>query len=190
MTTRSVIDIDIRTQAWDEFQAAFNKYRKAVDDAPDAWAKVDKAVKASSNPFKQISAVLQGTTAQIRQAATAQEKLRISAVGTGKVFGTMAKSTAALAKNIKAVTLDLLRWGSLTSVFSGLLGAGGLFGLDRLAQAAGNSRRESQGLGVSPGELQAARINYQKLVDVDSMLTKINEAKQDGTKRYAIAAAG
>lgn len=190
MTTRSIIDIDIRTQAWDEFQSAFNKYRKAVDDAPDAWAKVDKAVKASANPFKQIGAIFAGTNEQMRQAATAQEKLRIAATGTGKVFSTMGKSTATLAKNIKAVTLDLLRWASLTSVFSGLLGAGGLFGLNRLAASVSGARREAQGLGVSSGELQSARVNYQKLVDVDSVLSKINEAKQDVTKRYAFAAAG
>lgn len=239
MTTRSIIDIEIRDKAWKEFQSSFEKYRSAVAVAPKAVEQINKAIKTTIDTLKQTGKGARSVNTEIAQTAeaqekvksaavesaksfaaiskissevtkntkrasvesqkfssilrkisAAQEKIRISAVGTGKVFGKMAKSTGTLAKNIKAVTLDLLRWASLTSVFSGLLGAGGLFGLDRLAASVGGTRREAQGLGVSSGELQAARINYQKLVDVDSMLSKINEAKQDVTKRYAFSAAG
>lgn len=190
MTTRSIIDIEVRDQAFKDFSALFAKYQTQLGKLPGSWDKVDAAIKQTTNPFKQIHAILSGTVEQLNAARTAQEKLRLSAQASGKVFGVMATSTGKLARNIKSITLDLLRWGSLTAVFSGLLGAGGLFGLNRLAAAAGNSRREAQGLGVTPGEREAAKINYQKLVDVDSMLTKINEAKWDVTKRSAFAAAG
>jgi soluble lytic murein transglycosylase-like protein len=190
MTTRSIIDIEVRDQAFKDFSALFAKYQTQLGKLPGSWDKVDAAIKQTTNPFKQIHAILSGTVEQLNAARTAQEKLRLSAQASGKVFGVMATSTGKLARNIKSATLDLLRWGSLTAVFSGLLGAGGLFGLNRLAAAAGNSRREAQGLGVTPGEHEAAKINYQKLVDVDSMLTKINEAKWDVTKRSAFAAAG
>jgi len=190
MTTRSIIDIEVRDQAFKDFSALFAKYQTQLGKLPGSWDKVDAAIKQTTNPFKQIHAILSGTVEQLNAARTAQEKLRLSAQASGKVFGVMATSTGKLARNIKSTTLDLLRWGSLTAVFSGLLGAGGLFGLNRLAAAAGNSRREAQGLGVTPGEREAAKINYQKLVDVDSMLTKINEAKWDVTKRSAFAAAG
>ena len=190
MTTRSIIDIEVRDQAFKDFSALFAKYQTQLGKLPGSWDKVDAAIKQTTNPFKQIHAILSGTVEQLNAARTAQEKLRLSAQASGKVFGVMATSAGKLARNIKSTTLDLLRWGSLTAVFSGLLGAGGLFGLNRLAAAAGNSRREAQGLGVTPGEREAAKINYQKLVDVDSMLTKINEAKWDVTKRSAFAAAG
>ena len=190
MTTRSIIDIEVRDQAFKDFSALFAKYQTQLGKLPGSWDKVDAAIKQTTNPFKQIHAILSGTVEQLNAARTAQEKLRLSAQASGKVFGVMATSTGKLARNIKSITLDLLRWGSLTAVFSGPLGAGGLFGLNRLAAAAGNSRREAQGLGVTPGEREAAKINYQKLVDVDSMLTKINEAKWDVTKRSAFAAAG
>ncbi len=190
MTSRSIIDIDVRDQAFRDFQALFEKYQTQVDSLPGAWSKVDRAIKSTSNPIKQIGAIATGMNEKLKAAQTTQEKFRISAQATGKAFGVMASSTTKLASNIKDVTVNLLRWASLTSVFSGLLGAGGLFGLNRLGEAAANSRREAQGLGISAGEHTAAQINYQKLVNVDSMLSKINEAKYDVTKRSAFAASG
>jgi membrane-bound lytic murein transglycosylase B len=190
VTAKSIIEIDVRDQAFKDFQSLFSRYQTQVESMPDAWGKVDRAIKSTQNPFKQISAVVGGLKKNLKDAQTTQEKFKIAAQGTGKVFGIMAGNTKKLAVNIGSVTKNLLRWASLTSVFSGLLGAGGLFGMNRLAESVSNSRRESQGLGISTGEHEAAKINYQKFVDVDSMLSKINEAKYDVTKRSAFAASG
>jgi soluble lytic murein transglycosylase-like protein len=190
VTTRSIIDIEVRDQAFKDFAQLFAKYQKQVENVPKGWDKVGAAIKAANTPFDKVAAGVKSTVDLLKNAHTAQEKFRLSAQLTGKAFGSMATGAGKLAKNIKAVTLDLLKWGTLTGVFSGLLGAGSLFGMDRLARAASTSRREAQGLGISPGEHEAAKVNYQKLVDVDSMLSKINEAKLDVTKRSAFSAAG
>lgn len=190
MTTRSIIEIDVRDQAFKEFAALFEKYREDVETVPNAWAKVDKAVKSTANPFKKIGLIVGSTAEQIHKAEGFQEKLRISAQGSAKAFHAMGQSAGKLAVGIKDITLNLLRWGSLTSVFASLLGGASLFGLDRLAQAASASRREAQGLGITPGEHEAARLNYSKVADVDFLLTRINEAKWDVTKRSAFNAAG
>lgn len=190
MTAKSIIDIEVRDQAFKDFAALFAKYQKQVENVPKGWDKVGAAVKNAHTPFTKVSAAIKSTVDLLKEAHTAQEKFKLSAQLTGKAFGGMATGAGKLAKSIKGMTLDLLKWGTLTGVFSGLLGAGGLFGMDRLARAASTSRREAQGLGISPGEHEAAKINYQKLVDVDSMLARINDAKLDVTKRSAFSAAG
>ncbi|MES2048852.1 MAG: transglycosylase SLT domain-containing protein [Pseudomonadota bacterium] len=210
-TAQSVIEIDVRDEAFKEFQASFEKYQQKVKDLPGAWGKVGKSAedalkkakknsedvadawanfKINTGPFSKIRKELRDIRVLSDKAATPQERFRVAAIGTSKTFGLIAQSSGKLAANIKNVTLNLLKWASLTSVFSGLLGAGGLFGLDRLARSAGDSRRESQGLGVTPGERSAANINFQKLVDVDTMLARIQEARTDVTKRWTLSAAG
>src|SRR6266403_589879 len=159
----SILEIDVRDQAFKDFQALFAKYQHQVDSMPGAWGKIDSAVNKATNPFSKIGAIIDGTAEKIRKAETAQAKFKAAATGTGKVFGVMAQSTKSIAGHLKNATMQLLKWASLTTLFSGLIGGGGLFGIARLAQSASNSRRESQGLGITPGEHEAAKVNYQKL---------------------------
>ncbi len=211
----AIIDIDVNDESFKEFQVLFAKYKDQVEGMPAAWRKVtaasdgaanagsgggdktakawgrvDAEVKKSSNIFSKFSAIVGGTVTQIDKAKTAQQKFNAVATGTGKTFGVIAKSTATTAGNIKDITLQLLKWASLTTVFAGLAGGGGLFGIARLAQSAAQSRRASQGLGITAGEHEAAKINYEKLVDVDALLARINEVRNDVTKRWAFTAAG
>lgn len=215
MTAKSIIEIDVQDQAFKDFQGLFARFQDSLAGLPGAWSQLNKAVSVTKTPLKEIENTVDSTTSKIEEAGQAQEKVngklgiaikaiganlsgvkaaqdkvKVSADGTAKNFKGMSKDSGTLAKNLKDVTLSLLKWGSLTGVFSGLLGGGGLFGLERLGASASNSRRESQGLGVKPGDLSAARTNYQKFVDVDSVLSKINEAKYDVTKRSAFPAAG
>ncbi len=91
----------------------------------------------------------------------------------------MARNAKTFVGHITDATKTLLRWGELTGLIGGLLGGGGLFGIDRLAIGAGNSRRSAMGLGVTPGEEKAFDVNYGRLVDPNRFLENINTAKTD-----------
>jgi hypothetical protein len=102
----------------------------------------------------------------------------------------MVRSTASVSANIIGATRSLLKWTALTSVFSGLLGAGGLFGIERLAQSAAGQRRSAAGLGVTPGEERAFGLNYGRLVDTGSMLHGVNASLTDASQRGNLYRAG
>jgi hypothetical protein len=74
----------------------------------------------------------------------------------------------------------------LTGLISGILGGGGLFGIDRLATGGGNARRSALGLGVTPGEQRAFDLNYGRLPGSENILSGVNEALHDPRKIGAL----
>ena len=102
----------------------------------------------------------------------------------------MARDTKEFARNISDATVSLLKWGSVTGVISGLIGAGGLFGLDRLALGAASSRRGALGIGASIGGQEAFKANFGRLVDPDSFLQGVAGAKFDINKKTGLIGAG
>ena len=101
-----------------------------------------------------------------------------------------ARNSRTSPRHITDATKQLLKWASLTTVFSGLLGAGGLFGIDRLAESASNSRRSAQGLNLTIGEQKAFETEFGRVVDPDQFLSGVNDALTDVTKRRFLFGAG
>jgi hypothetical protein len=88
------------------------------------------------------------------------------------------------------MTASLVKWSAITGAVGGIVGIGGLFGLDRLAAGVTAQRRAALGLGVSYGEQTAFGINYGRVVNPDQVLGGVNEALRDATKRYTLYGAG
>src|SRR6185437_13721239 len=87
--------------------------------------------------------------------------------------------TKGVAGNIFEATKALAKWTGLLSAVGGLLGAGGLFGIDRMAAKAAGQRRSAMGLGLSTGEQSAFQIDLQRLVDPDAFLGNLAEMEGD-----------
>jgi hypothetical protein len=157
---------------------------------PATWGSIGKAMNSAMRPFVKIAAATSVMNARLKAAPTFMGKLRVIAQSVVGVVDKIAKGAFSIAKNIGKATLSLLKWAGLTSIFTGLMGGVGLFGLDRLAGAAANSRRQSQGLGVDPGDLKSAQVNFSKFADVDSTLENIANARADLSKRWIFSALG
>lgn len=183
MTAKSILEIDVADGAFKDFQARFDKYREDVAKQPAAWGAIGKGVKESAKSAGIFHDAL-------NKVLDTNEKNRREVEKSHRGWIALEKSTGKAAKNIAGMTASLLKWASLTGVFSGILGGGGLFGIERMAQSASASRRQSQGFGVSPGALSAARINFGSAVDVDSALGNIRDAQNDVSKRWAFNAMG
>ena len=210
--TTSVISIDVQDEAFKQFNALFQKFHKEVSTLPGAWGNLDKAVKKteptfvkinellkdSKNlatglvkayapaPFKKIYDIVKQTNAEFKGAKTVADKFLITSKGIVKTFGTIAKSSFGLAKNIKDITLNIAKWAAL-GLFT--LAAGG-FGLDKLAQSASNQKREAGALGITTGQHQSAQVNFGRFGDADSIMQKILEAQTDPSKRWTLRSNG
>jgi hypothetical protein len=211
MGAKSIITVDVRDQAWKDFQKSFSKYQSALANQPTVWSKINasfaahkkqlgslpatwgligKAANAAVNPFIKIAAATAVMNARIKAAPTFMGKLKVVAQSTVGVFDRVAKGAFSIAKGIGKATLGLLKWAGIASIFSGLLGGAGLFGLDRLAASAGNSRRDAQGFGLTPGDLKSAQINFAKFTDVNSALENVANTRSDLSKRWIFNALG
>ena len=191
MTVKSVIEIDIDGSGnFAKFQASFDRYQKALKDSPKEWAKVTDGIGRSRKEFDNLVKQQVASHARTKLIADAEkEALRITTT-MGDRWREMARNTRSTAANIKDATVSLLKWTSLTGVVSGLLGVGGLFGINRLAADVGGGRRSSLGLGLSYGQQKSFSTNFGRLVDPGSFLGAVADARGDVTKRVGFYGAG
>lgn len=190
MATRSVIDIEVNDGAFKKFADSFKQYEALLKRTPATWQQAQAAMDGSRKSFQAMVAASAVRMQHAKTIALAEKEADKYINNQAKSWKDMARSTKSVASNIIDVTRQLLRWASLTSVFSGLLGAGGLFGISRLAQSAGGQRRSSMGLGLTPGQQSAFTINYGRVVGTEQVLGGVNEALTNTSKRGTLYQAG
>jgi tail lysozyme len=190
MAVKSIVDIAVNDEAFQRFQATFEKYQSQLAKMPASWAKMGQQAKEQRTTFEAVVAAMMAQSELSDKVSTSESKSERAARSMSQSWLGMARSTGTVAKNILSATTSLLKWTALTGVFSGLLGAGGLFGIDRLAAGAAAGRRSAMGLGVSYGEQKSFEVNYARLVDPQTFLSNVNGVLTDLSKRNALYGAG
>ena len=189
MGVKSIIDIEVNDEAFKAFKASYDDYEKGLAAAPGAWRETGKEATKLQVTFDAVVGAMLAQDEIGKAVAKSQKLASASTSVVGNVWRNMARDTKSVASNIAAATTQLLKWTALTSVFSGLLGAGGLLGIDRMAAGAAGSRRSAGGLGVSIGEQNAFATDFGRFVDPDSFLARGQEAQTDVSKRWMLGGA-
>ena len=184
---KPILDVEVNDAKFRAFADLFEKYQATVAKMPGAWAGVDKGVKSS---FENVAAAMMAQNELARREAKAEKDLDRAGRGARTTWGDLATKSKSVYDNVKGITLSMLRWASIGAAFTGLLGLGGLFGLDRLAGGVGANRRAALGLGVSYGERKAFGVNYGRVVESDSYLANVNEALHDASLRGKLYGSG
>jgi hypothetical protein len=190
VAVKSIIDVEINDGAFKRFSDTFQKYQDQLAKTRPAWESVSDEARETARGFERIAAALMAQNAVAHQLAKEQAAAERSATRQGRSWHNLAKDSRSFAAHVKDATTALLRWSAITGAVSGLLGAGGLFGIDRLAVSAGNQRRSSLGLGVTAGEQNAFAVNYGRVVDPNSFLSGVNQSLTDVNKRVGLYGAG
>lgn len=190
MTVRSVIDIEVNDAEFKDFAATFEKYRDALAKTPKDWEASAKAQRPTVAAFQSIAAAL------LAQSALQAKRLKLLK-DEGKVekdsasyWREMVRSSREVAVNASSIAKSVLSTIGVGAIFSGLLGANGLYGLDALAGAVGNSRRSALGLGSTIGEKRAFDLNYGRIVDPGSVIGSVNNSLLDVSQRSNLYLAG
>lgn len=190
MARKSVIDVEVNDKAFREFSAMFDKYEQANKKQRDAWAATGKNIDKSRKSFGQLVDQMVAQNKQQKVLVKAQAEADRRTHSMADHWRDMARSTRSVAANIGEATKSLLKWTALTGVFTGVLGSGGLFGIDRMAAGVASGRRSSMGLGLSYGEQKSFGVNYGRLVDTGSFLSGVNQSLSDMQSRSSLIAAG
>ncbi|HAU3156259.1 TPA: hypothetical protein JDD61_003699 [Salmonella enterica subsp. salamae] len=212
MAAKSIIEVDVNDEKFLSFMDKFNEYQAALEELPEAWRASAQGIgdsaretsKASSEAEGMTKAFLDGVDAlnmmvnnldrintSLDDANKRQSDLNKKTAGSSSIFGKLKKDSKEFAGHIKDATVNLLSWGGIVGLFTGVLGAGGLFGLNRLASTASAQRLTSMGLNTSIGALDSTAINYQRAVaNPTSTLGTIRDTQADLSQRWKFQAMG
>lgn len=213
MAAKSIIEIDVRDEKFQSFLKSFDTYAKKADDvkkavedgshsaesmakrteeAMEAWEKLgESAVKVGEEienlcrNEEEKAETVQGTVNNYILLNNIVNNINNVTSNTAKTTKDMGKDSEKISHNFRMATISILKWSTVSGVFSGLLGAGGLYGLTALGAAAGASRRSASGLGVSSGQQQAFGLNFGRFVNSDSLLQNTADSRTDYNRRVS-----
>lgn len=212
MVAKSIVDIDVNDDKFVAFMERFREYQSALDDLPEAWrvaavgiGESSKQTEKAKGETKELGAEFNAVAEAILTINSGIDRLNTNLEDSKKKQDEFNKSTRSakgflsdatkdaksLAGHIKEATASLLSWGGIVGIFTGVLGVGGLFGINRLAATTGAQRFTSLGLGTSIGALDSTSINYQKaLGNPAGTLGAIRDSQMDLSKRWTFQAMG
>lgn len=212
MVAKSIVDIDVNDDKFVAFMERFREYQSALDDLPEAWrvaavgiGESSKQTEKAKGEAKELGAEFNAVAEAILTINSGIDRLNTNLEDSKKKQDEFNKSTRSakgflsdatkdaksLAGHIKEATASLLSWGGIVGIFTGVLGVGGLFGINRLASTTGAQRFTSLGLGTSIGALDSTAINYQKaLGNPAGTLGAIRDSQMDLSKRWTFQAMG
>ncbi|EPV7326998.1 lytic transglycosylase domain-containing protein [Klebsiella oxytoca] len=212
MVAKSIVDIDVNDDKFVAFMERFREYQSALDDLPEAWRVAAVGIGESSKETEKAKGEAKGLGAEFNAVAEAiltinsgidrlntnledskkkQDEFNKSTRSAKGFLSDATKDAKSLAGHIKEATASLLSWGGIVGIFTGVLGVGGLFGINRLAATTGAQRFTSLGLGTSIGALDSTAINYQKaLGNPAGTLGAIRDNQMDLSKRWTFQAMG
>ena len=181
---KSLFEVEVKDEAFKRFLELFEQYRTELKDTGADWEVQDGAIAAIIGGLQQMTAAL---VAQRRLEREQDEARRKQKEDEKQLYDLekkrrdeihkMYQDSLGIAKTVTGVTLDLFKWVGIGGILSGLIGAGGLWGLDRLAESATDQRKAALGYGISTAQKSALDIDYGKYVDVDPALESIASAK-------------
>ncbi|HAG2517424.1 TPA: hypothetical protein G8V61_000023 [Salmonella enterica] len=212
MAAKSIVEIDVQDEKFQSFLEKFNEYQKALGELPEQWR---GAVHGLGEAAKETERVRDGTegitkafadgvaalasvnddldrlNGNLEKAAKTQAEFNKKSGGARTFLNKASKDAKSLAGHIKDATTSLLSWGTVLGLFSGLAGAGGLWGLNHLAGNASAQRFTAMGLGTTAGGLNSTAVDFQKaLGNPVGTLGAIRDAQLDLSKRWQFRAMG
>ncbi|EAR4502581.1 hypothetical protein ACLD5L_004306 [Salmonella enterica subsp. enterica serovar Typhimurium] len=212
MAAKSIVEIDVQDEKFQSFLEKFNEYQKALGELPEQWrgavhglgeaAKETERVrdgtegitKAFADGVAALASVNDGLdrlNGNLEKATKTQTEFNKKSGGARNFLNKASKDTKSLAGHIKDATTSLLSWGTVLGLFSGLAGAGGLWGLNHLAGNASAQRFTAMGLGTTAGGLNSTAVDFQKaLGNPVGTLGAIRDAQLDLSKRWQFRAMG
>ncbi|ELK0740046.1 hypothetical protein FML24_04155 [Klebsiella oxytoca] len=212
MVAKSIVDIDVNDDKFVAFMERFREYQSALEDLPEAWRVAAVGIGESSKETEKAKGEAKGLGAEFNAVAEAiltinsgldrlnnnlddstkkQDEFNKNTRSANGLLSDATKDAKSLASHIKEATASLLSWGGIVGLFTGVLGVGGLFGINRLAAGAAQQRFTSLGLGTTAGGLSASEVDYRRAIgNPVGTLGAIRDAQMDLSRRWTFSAMG
>lgn len=187
---RSVISVDIDDSRFREFVALFQRYQEALRQQPNLWSTSNQQMGQTREILEVMAASMLTQIDLLHKMTEETQKSEAAARGWRDALHGGLKHAKELAGYLTTITHFITHEIKVAGTVTGLLGFGGLWGLDRLSQAATTLRTSSMGLGVNPAALQALEVNFGRFLNVPGALGATIQAQQDAAKQWIFNAMG
>ncbi len=190
MALKSILDIEVEDGKFKRFAELFGKYQEALAKTPNVWAKVGKEQSELVKTSQMMTAAIMAQSDHMREIAAAEREQQRHLTTAGRLWTGIAGSARSVASHVLRATGALLRWTGALGAVGGLLGIGGLFGLDRMASDVGEQRRSAMGLGMSIGSMKAFGTDFGRVVNPGSFLQGVMQMRTNPAMSGALWALG
>ncbi len=180
MSAKSIIQVEVDDSAWKAFNKSVENHQKNLAKMPAQWGAVGKSIQRGVDASAKFTAGIKNAAKQFKDANTMTGKLTLSLKAADRLTTSLARGTLTIARNLKDATKSLLSWGSVMGLISGVLGAGGLFGISRMAQNVSGNQTSAQRAGSTYGGALAAKNAYGNIVDVQRLMEQIQMSQASG----------
>jgi hypothetical protein len=187
MANRPILEIDVNDSEFTEFLKKFEDYKTKVAAMPQTWMSISYEINNLKTKFEKVLDDLEKHNHKTDETVESQGVFTASLAASELTFVGLSKSGRSFAHNIHQSTQSLMKWTKLTAVFSGLLGAGGLYGIDRMAAGAAAQRTSAMGLGVSYGEQASFLTNFGRLGNPEGILSGFSQGLSTPVGKAQIA---
>lgn len=189
MPIRTQIDVDVDDAKFREFMTVFENYRTALLNHPGEWSQLHADDAVTRSDFVEMVAILTAQAELLHRSVIEAATTNRSVTSANRGFEGMSRATADIATNVYEMTRSLLEWTGIAGIVTGLVGYGALWGVDHLAAAGSNLRRESIGLGLSAAGLQSFTA-FERFVDPHAYLGKISHLRSNAEGAEALFGVG
>lgn len=192
MATKSILEVAVDPDDnFGKFKKAFDAYQVALQSQGGKWKDASKAIQQTQKDFTKLAQAAAEVAHNAAKTGNSALVFKNTTQSTERSMRDLARSTKDVAGNILSATTSLLKWAGITGIIGGLLGAGGLFGMDRLAASVMSNGKASAGMGSTYGQLQSAKINLQNLLgSPEGALGNIANMQGDVSKYGAFTGMG
>jgi len=188
---KSIIEIEIQDGQWKKFSEQVKGYQEELKKMPGQWGAVGKSLATVQGVGAKFLATIKENAKQFKEANTPAGKMILALKASDRMASSLARNTLTVARNMKDATKSLLSWGSIMGLISGVLGAGGLFGIARMAASVSTGQSNAMRSGSTYGGSKAAGIAYSQLLGgeggVQSLLEKMRESQGKGGFMFGAA---
>jgi hypothetical protein len=179
MANRPILPIEIDGSEFDRFKQKFDEYKKTVGEIPEQWSKTNKIIGENISEFENLNETVKRQYDLIHEYTNDIEKSEQTAGSLSTTWTATYRYGRLWSGEIKNATLQLGKWAGLTTVFSSLLSAGGLYGIQHMATSVSTRRTSALGLGTTIGAQSAFLTNFGRLGNAEGILRGTSQALND-----------
>jgi hypothetical protein len=167
MAIKSVIEIDVLDEKFQEFLTAFEQYKQAVEKMPKDWQKINEQTKKTSlDSEKAVKGHTKSLKDYMKAIDDSNESLKLTQKITTVISGNMNNISSIAGKFLSLFGTE----GALASLALGIAGGA----ITSTVEDVTEKRRQAAGLGLKDtAELRAAEIAFKRFGDVSADLSKI-----------------
>lgn len=180
MGVRSVLDIDLQKESWDQFLVAWNEWQKQLKEQPEIWKKISAIQAKVAGALSEHKSTFEMHLSNLKNAQEAEEANQKVLMRSHSLWEGIAGASKNTSEHIKSMTLSMLKWTGLFSGISALTSYFSLAGLMNLGTDVYGWRKSSMGLGVTSGQERAFNIAFGPLLgNTSGFLSGVNAAVSD-----------